>query len=48
MKDFDKAIELNPYYAKAYYRRGKVKLVLGDKKGADEDLEISAKLENQK
>jgi tetratricopeptide (TPR) repeat protein len=34
IQDFEKAIEIDPYFAKAYNNRGLVKFNLGDKNGA--------------
>ena len=39
IKDYDKALELNPDYANAYYNRGVAKGKLGDYKGAIEDFD---------
>jgi len=37
MKEFDKAVEINPKYVDAYYSRGMAKAKLGDDRGAIED-----------
>jgi tetratricopeptide (TPR) repeat protein/S1-C subfamily serine protease len=37
--DYNRAIAINPQYAKAYFNRGNAKSVLGDKKGAIADLD---------
>ena len=44
MKNYDKAIELNPEYAKAYNNRGSVKADLGDKKEAIKDYDKAIEL----
>jgi tetratricopeptide (TPR) repeat protein len=36
--DYTRAIEINPEYAAAYYNRGSVKIVLGQKDSARMDL----------
>jgi len=47
IKDFNKAIEINPKYANAYYDRGLAKAKLGDYRGALKDynktIEINPK-----
>ena len=42
--DFNKAIELNPGYAKAFFKRSLAKSALGDEKGSIEDMKQAAKL----
>ena len=44
IKDFTRAIELNPKYAEAYGGRGLAKYSLKDKQGALEDLSKSGEL----
>ena len=44
MIEFNKAIEVNPHYAMAYYARGELHLELGDNKAAILDLSIAGKL----
>jgi len=48
IKDYNKAIELNPKDAEAYYNRGLAKVKLGDYRGAIEDfnkaIEINPKI----
>ena len=38
LEDYNKAIEINPKLAKAFYNRGSVKYNLGDKQGAIQDF----------
>ena len=45
--DFDKAIELNPTYVRAYYERGKVQSHLGDIESARGDVEKAQRLYHQ-
>ena len=45
--DFDKAIELNPAYVRAYYERGKVQSHLGDIESARGDVEKAQRLYHQ-
>ena len=45
--DFDKAIELNPAYVRAYYERGKVQSHLGDIESARGDVEKAQQLYHQ-
>ena len=45
--DFDKAIELNPAYDRAYYARGKVHSHLGDIESARGDVEKAQRLYHQ-
>ncbi len=45
--DFDKAIELNPTYHRAYYERGKVQSHLGDIESARGDVEKAQRLYHQ-
>ena len=45
--DFDKAIELNPAYHRAYYERGKVQSHLGDLEAARGDVEKAQRLYHQ-
>ena len=45
--DFDKAIELNPAYFRAYYERGKVQSHLGDIASARDDVEKAQRLYHQ-
>jgi len=35
--DYNKAIEINPYYTEAYYKRGNAKRDIGDNRGAIQD-----------
>jgi DnaJ family protein C protein 7 len=43
--DLDKSIDLNPNYAKAYSRRGDVKMELGDPEGARSDFQQAHSLD---
>ena len=45
--DFDRAIEINPKYAQAYYNRGAASESLGNHKQAIEDLKIASRLGNK-
>ena len=45
--DFDKAIELNPAYFRAYYERGRVQSHLGDIESARGDIEKAQQLYHQ-
>ena len=44
MEDFNKAIRLDPSYAKAYQARGSVYWVLGNKERAQKDYEKAKSL----
>ena len=44
LQDYDKAIEINPEYADAYYNRGVTYAELGNQRQAIEDLQRAAKL----
>ena len=44
IKDFSKAIELNPNYALAYYNRGAVKIRLGQKDNGCSDFSKASEL----
>jgi tetratricopeptide (TPR) repeat protein len=44
LRDYSRAIQLDPTYAKAYYNRGLVSAYLGDREGAHEDLHAAAEL----
>jgi tetratricopeptide (TPR) repeat protein len=44
LKDYDKAILLNPKNAEAFYNRGLVKKEMNDQKGYEKDLETAKKL----
>jgi len=44
IKEFDKAIKLNPKLADAYYNRGLAKAYLGDYQGAIEDYSKAIKI----
>ena len=43
--DYDRAIELNPDYAEAYYNRGDAKSELGDHEGAAADRKRAIELD---
>ena len=43
--DFDRAIELNPNHAGAYYNRGSAKSDLGDQAGAEADRKRAIELD---
>jgi tetratricopeptide (TPR) repeat protein len=45
IKDFDRAIELNPKYANAYRNRAAARKAAGDLQGAAADLERAKQLE---
>ncbi len=47
IKDYDKAIELNPQYAKAYNNRGKAKAKLGRNEEAIKDYDKAIELNPQ-
>ena len=38
LADFNRTLELNPDFERAYRARGNVRIQLGDQKGGDEDL----------
>jgi tetratricopeptide (TPR) repeat protein len=45
VRNFDRAIELNPKYANAYHNRSAARKAMGDAKGAAADQELAHKLE---
>jgi Flp pilus assembly protein TadD len=45
LKEFDKAIELNPGYSPAYFNRGTIKADLGDFEGAHADFSKAKELD---
>ena len=47
LKDYDKAIELNPKFIKAYIQRGELKFLLDDKNGACTDWKKAGDLGNE-
>ena len=47
ISDFDRAIEINPNYAKAYFNRGLAYNILGKYNQAIEDFKIASKLGNK-
>lgn len=47
LADFNKAINLDPNFARAYSHRGRLKYDLGDKQGALVDLKKAAELYKQ-
>jgi tetratricopeptide (TPR) repeat protein len=44
VKDFDRAIELNPHYGDAYYNRGQVRLYLGQRNRALADFKEAVRI----
>jgi tetratricopeptide (TPR) repeat protein len=44
IKNFDKAIEINPKFHGSYYNRGLSKKLIGDKQGAEKDLKKATEL----
>ncbi|NJL42609.1 MAG: tetratricopeptide repeat protein [Pseudanabaena sp. SU_2_4] len=44
LADLDRAIDLNPNYADAYYNRGKARTALGNPKGAIADYDRALRL----
>ncbi|MGI6222914.1 MAG: tetratricopeptide repeat protein [Prevotella sp.] len=45
LKYFDKVVELNPFSVEAFRQRGGLKLAMGDKTGAEEDMKIVLELD---
>ncbi|XP_024009173.1 SET and MYND domain-containing protein 4 [Eutrema salsugineum] len=46
LRDCHRALRIDPYYAKAWYRRGKLNTVLGNYKDASLDITVSMSLES--
>ena len=46
LADYDRAIQLNPYNAKAYYNRGNAKSALGKNQEAIADYDRAIKLDS--
>ncbi|CAH2035181.1 unnamed protein product [Thlaspi arvense] len=46
LRDCHRALRIDPYYAKAWYRRGKLNTVLGNYKDASRDITVSMSLES--
>ena len=44
IEDYNKAIEINPKYAEAFYNRGIAKFTIGDKEGACSDWRKAGEL----
>ena len=44
VSDFNKAIEISPTYANAYWNRSAAKRLQGDKQGANEDAQKAVRL----
>ena len=44
IQDFDRAIELDPNYADAYFERGYAKLKQGDTEGSNADIDKARKI----
>ena len=47
IKDFDRAIELNPKSANAYHNRGAAKLALGRREEAEKDFDKAKRLKSE-
>lgn len=45
---YDQVIKANPFHASAFEERGKIKLALGDKEGADADMRTLLEIEPQR